>query len=76
MDARQRLAVHLPGEHDFVNLDFAIGNRYNIVVDVVLLEVGVCAEEFAVLPAVFETAAVFDDFFEADARVARGADGA
>ena len=58
VDSGQRLAVHLPGQHDLVELDFSPGDGHDVVVDFVFLEVGVCAGEFNVRASVFQTATV------------------
>ena len=55
---------------------FAVGDGDDVVVDLAFFEIGVCALEFDVGCAVFEAAAVFEDFFEADACPAGGSYGA
>lgn len=65
VDLWQGLSVHLPGQHDFVG--FYLGPWYadEVVHDVVLLEVGISTVELEVLAAIDESAAGFDDLFQA-----------
>ena len=53
-----------------MNTSFPVGNRDNIVVHLALLEVCICALELYIGSAVFETAAMFEYFFQTDACVA------
>lgn len=72
----KRLAVHLPGQQDLVDLDLAPGNGDDVVVHLALLEVGVGAEKLDVHRAVLQTAAVLDHLLERDAGPAGGSDSA
>lgn len=69
VNGRQAFAVHLPAEEDFVGFDFGPGHANDVVHGFVVFEIGVCAVEFEMFGAVFEAAAGFDDFLQADADV-------
>lgn len=75
MNLGERLAVHLPGEHDFVGLDFRPWHTDDVVHCLVLFEVRFGAVQFEMLSTVDETAASFDELLQADADVARGPNG-
>ena len=66
MDFGQRLAVHLPGQYHFVDLHLSPWHRNNVIEDMALLEIGVHACELDMFCAVFQTAAILDDFFQTD----------
>jgi hypothetical protein len=76
VDRRERLAVHLPGEQNLVNLHLAHWHRDGVVVHLPLLEVRVCAEELDMASIVFESTAVFDDLLQGHTGPARCTDGA
>lgn len=69
MDVREGLSVHLPCQHDFVDLHFSCGNGDGVVVNLSLLKVCVRTEEFDVAGVVGETTTVLDDLLQAHAHI-------
>lgn len=74
VDARKRLAVHVPGQHDFICFDLGPWNADEIVHGLVVLEVGVGTVEFQVLRTIDQSATGLDDLLEADTSVSGIAD--
>lgn len=67
VDFGKWLAIHFPCQEDFVQFDFTPGNRDDIVHHMAFFEVSICAIQFEMLGSVFQAAAGFDDFLQADA---------
>ena len=66
MDLWQRLAVHLPSEHNFVRSNLAPWNGDNIVVNISFLEISIDPDELNVLRAILQATAMLEYLFEAN----------
>ena len=76
MNIGQRLAIHIPGEHRFMNFAFAPWDADGIVVHLALFVVGISTKKLKMLTTLLETTAVLNDLLEADTRPACIANGA